>query len=606
MLSVKDFKQQDKKKGYKPSKDEVIKTDYVNKRFMEMQQARTEVDKDWEIYQTMIDAIFVPYPDERSSSVVPLASSMIELYVAEAQKIKTEYTSRAETSEFADNAKWLEYVWEYDRRKNKRDQPFTDNEYISAWFWTAVIYAWFESYIKTQHDPIIWDDMSIKWVKNSFKEEKIIVKNVDIRDFYIDNQARTSINEASDCIYKQRISFEKFQNYANSPLYKNIDKVSSVQYSQEYHTFITPEEIVKQWEFVQLTHYWNVEKDMYVVMWNGIIIREHPMISTIDGKKALPFVIRILGKKNYSIYGRWICEALMMFNSEVNNLRELLMDSIRRSNTQVLALWNWLNFDGRSFSYDNEILTFDWNLANNFEQISWNGPNQAIFSYLDRLYKDIAVFIWIDIQNIIWQPQQTAFQTEVQREASQKRINVWLTNRNLAYERFADLYKDLLQTYFPRKTAEWLYPQIEIDWEEFSEGKFKKKKWKHMFEVTPEVLRWQIYIDVHTNTTAPTINAVDRQQKLDLLNTIGQISEWYAMAKQAWVDVESILPLKKTLSDLASDYNLEVQANDEWSDVEEKKAQLMNDIKSMMIKPWQWEVPWEEALPPEPNVEWAM
>ena len=105
MLSVKDFKQQDKKKGYKPSKDEVIKTDYVNKRFMEMQQARTEVDKDWEIYQTMIDAIFVPYPDERSSSVVPLASSMIELYVAEAQKIKTEYTSRAETSEFADNAK---------------------------------------------------------------------------------------------------------------------------------------------------------------------------------------------------------------------------------------------------------------------------------------------------------------------------------------------------------------------------------------------------------------------------------------------------------------------------------------------------------------------
>jgi hypothetical protein len=58
------------------------------------------------------------------------------------------------------------------------------------------------------------------------------------------------------------------------------------------------------------------------------------------------------------------------------------------------------------------------------------------------------VYIGIDIQNIMGQPQQTAFQTEVQREAMQKRVNVWLENRDLAYERFADLYKDLLQTYF--------------------------------------------------------------------------------------------------------------------------------------------------------------
>lgn len=75
-------------------------------------------------------------------------------------------------------------------------------------------------------------------------------------------------------------------------------------------------------------------------MANGIIVREHPMMSTIDGEKALPFVVRILGKKNYQIYGRGLCEALMMFNSEVNNLRELLMDGIRRSNTQVLAIGN--------------------------------------------------------------------------------------------------------------------------------------------------------------------------------------------------------------------------------------------------------------------------
>lgn len=52
----------------------------------------------------------------------------------------------------------------------------------------------------------------------------------------------------------------------------------------------------------------------------------------------------------------------MMFNSEVNDLRELLMDAIRRSNSQVLALGKGLKFNGRDFSYDNEILTFDGDL----------------------------------------------------------------------------------------------------------------------------------------------------------------------------------------------------------------------------------------------------
>ena len=63
-----------------------------------------------------------------------------------------------------------------------------------------------------------------------------------------------------------------------------------------------------------------------MIIANGVLVREHPMISTIDGEKALPFVVRNLGKKNYSIYGRGMCEALMMFNSEVNNLREMMMD----------------------------------------------------------------------------------------------------------------------------------------------------------------------------------------------------------------------------------------------------------------------------------------
>lgn len=119
---------------------------------------------------------------------------------------------------------------------------------------------------------------------------------------------------------------------------------------------------------------------------------------------------------------------------------------------------------------------------------------------------------------------QTAFQTEVQREASQKRVNVWLENRDLAYERFADLYKDALQTFFPRKDANGLYPEIEIEDEELvGEGEnrhFKKRKGNYIFEVTPEILRGDLYVDVYTNASAPTISAVERQLKLDFMNSV--------------------------------------------------------------------------------------
>ena len=112
--------------------------------------------------------------------------------------------------------------------------------------------------------------------------------------------------------------------------------------------------------------------------------------------------------------------------------------------------------------------------------------------------------------------------------------------------------------------------------------KFRKKKWKSIFEVTPEIIRGDISIDVFTNTTAPTINAVDRQQKLDLLNAVWWIANGYAVAKQAGVDIDTILPLKKTLRDLASDYNLEIESNADQEDIQDAKIKLQKEIMAKM------------------------
>ena len=135
--------------------------------------------------------------------------------------------------------------------------------------------------------------MKAKWVQKEFKEEEIIVKNIDIRDFYLDDTVQTSIDDASDCILIQQLSYEKFQELEYNLFYKNIDKVAPQGWSSEDKAFITEEEEAKDGKYVKLMHYWNIEKDCYIVVANdSIIIREHPMMSTIQGKKALPFVVR--------------------------------------------------------------------------------------------------------------------------------------------------------------------------------------------------------------------------------------------------------------------------------------------------------------------------
>ena len=109
--------------------------------------------------------------------------------------------------------------------------------------------------------------------------------------------------------------------------------------------------------------------------------------------------------------------------------------------------------------------------------------------------------------------------------------------------------------------------------------RFRKKKGKSIFQVTPEMLRGDIYIDVHTNVTAPTINAVDRQQKKEFLAELGKIGESMAMAKQAGIDPEKWLPIKETMRDLAADYNIQPQVDGDNEETREKTKELKDKLK---------------------------
>ena len=232
-------------------------------------------------------------------------------------------------------------MWKYDWRTEKRQQTFDQSEYIVAGFGTQIMHTGFVQNSYTQTDMTVGDDMMPTFSERTETESKIIIKDLDIRNVWLDNHAIDSVEQMGDWFYEERMSYDKFKLLEGNPMYTDIDKVNSVGYSHSNTTFTTIEEDSKQGKYVKITKYENVDKDRYIEIANDkVLIRAHPLMSTIRGKKALSLSVRGLGRKNYSMYHRGLCEACLMFNSEINNLREMLMDGIRRSNSQTLAIGN--------------------------------------------------------------------------------------------------------------------------------------------------------------------------------------------------------------------------------------------------------------------------
>ena len=135
-LDYKDFEKMTNETTYEMSDRERTITNYVNLRYEEMKNNRRISEKNWFLYQKMIDANYKQYSDGRSSSTVPLARAMIELYVADAIKLQTEFKFKSDAEKYKTNAKVLEHVWKYDWRKNNRKKIFIKNEYDTAGFGT--------------------------------------------------------------------------------------------------------------------------------------------------------------------------------------------------------------------------------------------------------------------------------------------------------------------------------------------------------------------------------------------------------------------------------------------------------------------------------------
>jgi len=316
---------------YIQSKEDEKLVWYIAQRKSDMEVKRTNIDKQWKQYAKQYEALFVPYTDGRSASNVPLERAIIELFVAEAIKRPTNFTFTW-AKEFQFQWQVLEKVWKDDWSINNRDSAILDNEYLTSIFWTSIIYTWYNRSYRVISD-FEWedDDGVIKFQRKLQTKADILMENVDIRSFWIDEKAK-NIDEAVDCILETYLSYEEFLNLKLDKWYEKevLDAIIPTQTkNDEYRPFLMQEE-KWEWEarYVKITKYWNTKLDLYVEVVNDKFkIKEHPILNATH---SLPFIIRQYGKNLFSIYWYGLCEAVVTFKSDINKLREMLMESIKK------------------------------------------------------------------------------------------------------------------------------------------------------------------------------------------------------------------------------------------------------------------------------------
>jgi len=119
------------------------------------------------------------------------------------------------------------------------------------------------------------------------------------------------------------------------------------------------------------------------------------------------------------------------------------------------------------------------------------------------------------------------------------------------------------------------YPKIEVP--KMKWDKFLDTNEKIEFEITPERIRWSVKIDVSTDLNTPTINEVEKAQRMEFYTGLANVTNAYNTDPE----LEKIIPKKKAIEDLAKLNNIDTEQQVD-QEVSEQKAELYKELQTMM------------------------
>jgi len=141
------------------------------------------------------------------------------------------------------------------------------------------------------------------------KDDVMIEVIDDPHRFMIDDTATELDEDTEDCALITKIRWNKFkQKVQNDKRYKNLKYVKpGVTYSVDYTKgeVVPPSQDIEadETQKVEMVEYWNKFTDEYVMIVNGVIIRDVPLV---DDHKELPFAALHMYRRPHSFYSKGV------------------------------------------------------------------------------------------------------------------------------------------------------------------------------------------------------------------------------------------------------------------------------------------------------------
>jgi hypothetical protein len=582
-----------------PDKDEAYTIGWLQERLEEMNSMRP--DEDWELRYDQ-DRASVTWNEDGTANVnVPIERSTRRLKKADEEAGRPQVKFVPVESDDVKKIEVINPVWDFVWNEANTDEELSRARDMKHIFGTV----WWKEYVKedirTSYEFVdVNDDGKLKATAKESKVSWIEGKPIDIRDIWVDPVRR--FDDAVDIFERERdVGRDVLENLKNDPNYKNIEEALKVSSAEQQETFRTPEEkgvsqrsVGGESDKFDLYHYVNQRKGIYIVSVNmEVIIREGVNPCPSGDLGYVPWV----DEANYeSIYGLGIPEQLETFKYEINYTSNQLMDVIRQTSSNYIALFNEASIDSSELvSGVGTILNIDADPGN----FQWQSPpptDKGLGNVISFLENQVVQATGIDPKATVGQTADTLGQEEIKEINRLKSISNSIKQFNYFMVRMARLRLAYIQTYLPFTTGrkivgEQTFRKIVLKDKEISprkvsdgEGGLKEEGIKvedrkgqfAVLELEPDTLKGNLDVLVETPSTSMIMKQIEKLQLDELTKLVIETASVNPEILQK-IKLDDILKEKMSKINLDPD-NFFDTSSDELKESQDVRQSVLEDL----------------------------
>ena len=509
---------------YKPSQAEADALTMVYDRFEKMKRKRTDFEDDWNQADKQYQ-MWRPRrhkDDWRANLKLPMTFSVIETAISEMVDQSPGINLLPRKVGQAVNAESLEKIWKYTWEKGNGDIELIKFMKDALLYGTGIGEEYYRQDVVMKKELEDFDLELFRPTKWRKREETgfddCYFESIPIWDFFIDPMA-TSLETANDCIKRVRMSFDDFKfRYKKYP---NAKKAAGGGPADSPARWFDP---TKSWgeDEVAVIHYYNKQKDLYLVIANDVMLTPHDNPNPYR-HKDFPFVRAVDVLLPHSFYGLGEPKIMECLEDELNTIRNMRLDTAHLNIHTMFLVDDKLELD------DADLVARPHGAikgpVDSIKPVADKPLKQEAYKEEELLKDDIIRATGIDPRlQALGGKGNTATEISILKESSLKRIRLKLRlMERLALYRLARLRIANIQQFYAIPQIKQIVGEAGLlESAEFfrSYGAYNDKGQYRVETAKPEQLTGEFDIIVVPGSTLPISKSLEAQKTINLFDRL--------------------------------------------------------------------------------------